>query len=178
MTPSPPSQVFAFWLVVRSAAAAWRLKLGMESVAELAEQKLKELSEVADAIEAQPEASMARRSLGQLPQLLAIGDIIVPEAASARAQLAAIEPEAEAQLRLLRAAGCVACACQRHAFEAYNPMVRQAAGVYDTLLYGEPRGIEGQDIASPKREGFESRLVQMAFEADASLPKEYRQLFW
>ena len=176
--PPPPAQVFAFWLVVRSAAAAWRLKLGMDSVAELAEQKLKELSEVAEAIEAQPEASMARRSLGQLPQLLAIGDIIVPAAASARTQLAAIEPEAEAQLRLLRAAGCVACACQRHAFEAYNPMVRQAAGVYDTLLYGEPRGIEGQDIASPKREGFESRLVQMAFEADASLPKEYRQLFW
>jgi len=175
---SKPLEVFAFWLVVRSAAAAWRLKLGMESVAELAEQKLKELSEVAEAIEAQPEASMARRSLGQLPQLLAIGDIIVPEAASARAQLAAIEPEPEAQLRLLRGAGCVACACQRHAFEAYNPMVRQAAGVYDTLLYGEPRGIEGQDIASPKREGFESRLVQMAFEADASLPKEYRQLFW
>ena len=57
-------------------------------------------------------------------------------------------------------------------------MVRQAAGVYDTLLYGEPRGIEGQDIASSKREGFESRLIQMAFEADASLPEEYRQLFW
>merc|ERR1719393_3619 len=78
---SKPLEVFAFWLVVRSAAAAWRLKLGIDSVAQLAEQKLQELSEVAEAI----------------------------------------EPEPEAQLRLLRAAGCVACACQRHAFEAYNP---------------------------------------------------------
>jgi len=164
--------------VVRSAAAAWRLKLGIDSVAQLAEQKLQELSEVAEALEAQPEASLARRSLGQLPPLLAMGDILVPEPAAARAQLAAIEPEPEAQLRLLRAAGCVACACQRHAFEAYNPMVRQAAGVYDALLYGAPRAIEGLDIAAPKREGFESRLIQMAFEADATLPQEYRQLFW
>ena len=147
-------------------------------MAQLAEQKLQELSEVAEALEAQPEASLARRSLGQLPQLLAMGDILVPEPAAARAQLAAIEPEPEAQLRLLRAAGCVACACQRHAFEAYNPMVRQAAGVYDTLLYGAPRAIEGIDIAAPQREGFESRLIQMAFEADATLPDEYRQLFW
>ena len=69
-------------------------------------------------------------------------------------------------------------ACQRHAFEAYNPMVRQAAGVYDALLYGAPRAIEGIDIAAPQREGFESRLIQMAFEADATLPNEYRQLFW
>ena len=58
------------------------------------------------------------------------------------------------------------------------PMVRQAAGVYDTLLYGAPRAIEGIDIAAPQREGFESRLIQMAFEADATLPNEYRQLFW
>ena len=50
--------------------------------------------------------------------------------------------------------------------------VREYAGGYSDML--AQRG----DIAAPKREGFDSRLVQMAFEADATLPNEYRQLFW
>ena len=46
------------------------------------------------------------------------------------------------------------------------------------LLHGQVRLIEGQDIGYASAENFESRLVQMAFEADKSLPPEYRQLFW
>ena len=88
------------------------------------------------------------------------------------------KPEAEEQLRLIRRVGCVAVACQRHAFEAYNPMTQQAASVYDMLLHGQVRLIEGQDIGYASAENFESRLVQMAFDADKSLPPEYRQLFW
>ena len=282
-----PLEVFAFWLVVRSAAAAWREKLGQVEVAELAQAKLGELVEVAEALEADA-ALVARGCLAGLPQLLALGEEGPPPTNQARDSLAQVRAAAttqspamasatamarpqrvacvdgvprrkrspaharmhrrcldtaphlplppaslslpspalspcpllvfsrvsrmtrptrpatllalrahlttdaspalpgtqlvadeEERLRVTRRLGCVACACQRHAFQSYNPMVLHAAAVYDVLLCGEARQMDTSvDIAYAAKPDRQSRLIEMAYEADGTMPPEAMQLYW
>ena len=182
-----PLEVFAFWLVVRSAAAAWRDKLGQEEVAELASAKLGELVEVAEALEADA-ALVARGGLVGLPQMLALGEQGPPPAQAARGALAQLVAAdggdddggaEEAALRVTRRLGCVAAACQRHAYQSYNPMVLHAASVYDVLLTGAAKQMDTSvDIAYAAKADRQSRLIEMAYEADGTMPPEAMQLYW
>ena len=89
-------------------------------------------------------------------------------------------PHPQAQLRLARQLGCIACQCQRHALQAYNPMTLQATMVHDILL-GDVARLwldTSTDIRMQRKSEAKSKLVQMANEADEVLPPEYLQLFW
>ena len=92
----------------------------------------------------------------------------------------AVEPEAEEQLRLIRRVGCVAVACQRHAFEAYNPMTQRTAALHDILLHGALQPLDAVDIAERPRDGFSSKMVKMARDAQPFLDDQNFEipLFW
>ena len=58
-------------------------------------------------------------------------------------------------------------------------MVLHAAAVYDVLLCGEARQMDTSvDIAYAAKPDRQSRLIEMAYEADGTMPPEAMQLYW
>lgn len=175
------TQVFAFWVVVCAAVAAWEAKLSVPSVVAQAKAKLAELEEVLGALEAQPQL-LKLASLDQLHPLLAQPNQALPAAtpSEARASLEAMGLDADEQQQLIRKLGCLSCQASRHAFQAYNPFVQKSAALYDVLLYGRIRPLAAPDIQSPTRTEYTSNLVKLAVEADGMAVSENNpvQLFW
>jgi len=169
-----PQQQLAFWLVTSAAIAAWESKLDLPSVADLARQKLRELCAVRERLEEEG-ALLPASGVGSLSPLLrwplpAAGMDEAALAAEARAAIAAWQVEdADERTAALRKLGCLREQCQRHAYQAYQPLMTKLAVVYDVMLYGAPQRLECEEIHAPPREGYESRLMQLSAEADKVL---------
>ena len=131
------TQVFAFWVVIVAAIAAWEAKLAVPSVVALAKSKLAELQEVLGALEAQPQL-LKTAQIEHLNPLLAVPNQVLPGAVHAEATgaLDATGLGKEEQQQLIRKLGCLSCQASRHSFQAYNPLVQKSAALYDILLRG------------------------------------------
>jgi len=181
-----PQAVFAFWMVLLAAVAAWESKLPIEGVAETAKAKLAELSEIREALEAESEL-MASAGVTDLQGLmatpnLALGASDVGGSAryeQARQLLSQTSDDPMARLLLVRRIGCIYCQSQRHGFQAYNPTVQKSAALYDVLLHGTIQPLVGRDIRAPKRK-VTSRMVEMAYDADQVLKDQGVEipLYW
>jgi len=177
--------VYAFWVVTAAAMAAWEKNLNVAAVAGQARQKLGELGQIRDTLEANAGLMDAcgltpLLPLFSLPNLANVSGTITPaDMAAARAALSDVEPDPTAALGLIRRIGCTYCQAQRHGFQAYNPLVQQSAALTDVLLYGAIVPLEGREIQAPKRE-ISSRMVQIANDADEAMRQANVEipLFW
>jgi len=175
------AQVFAFWVVLCAAIAAWESKLEVPSLVDMARNKLRELGEVLGAVEAE-EGRMEDARLVELNKLLAVPNQALPDAQpqDARAALQAIGLDSEGQQRLIRKLGCLSCQASRHSFQAYNPLVQKTSALYDVLVYGSVQWLSAPDIQQPERSGYTSNLVKIAVEAEDFAVSEGGsvQLYW
>ena len=122
-----PIQIFAFWLVVVAAMAAWESKLATPSTSAMAQAKIAELAEVRDALEGR-DSLVEAGALGELLPLLQLADVRSGVSGPAYrppdslAQLVAetLPKGEEDSLKVVRRLGCLSCQLQRHAFQAYN----------------------------------------------------------
>jgi hypothetical protein len=62
--------------------------------------------------------------------------------------------------------------------QAYQPFFTKLAAVYDVMLYGRTVQIEMEEIFAPKQTKYESKLVQMAYEADRVQESPDRSLYF
>jgi len=62
--------------------------------------------------------------------------------------------------------------------QAYQPLLMKLGAVYDTLLFGKPVLLQGEEIHAPEKVTFESRLIEMAYEADNIIENPDRTLWW
>jgi len=183
---SEPQSIFAFWMVLIAAIAAWESKLSAPAVEAQAREKLAQLSELRTAVE-DDDALMSAAGISPMQRLFrAVGSINVDSgeidagcAAQARTLFAELETDPLERLRLVRRIGCTYCQAQRHGFQAYNPLVQQTAALYDMLLHGEQQPLAAVDIMSPQRK-IESGMVQMAYDSDKILAEAGVEipLFW
>ena len=86
----------------------------------------------------------------------------------------------EDSLKVVRRLGCLSCQLQRHAFQAYNPLVQKATALYDVLQYGAPQPFVAPRTAPadavPPEPNPTSNLIRLAYDADSlELPP---QIFW
>ena len=182
---STPLAIFAFWLVVLAAVAAWEVKLSVPAVEAQATQKLQELSQIRSALESD-DSLMSRAGIAPLIPLAALPDMSSlalgspsNDASHAAALLAEAGADAQQQLAIVRRIGCTYCQAQRHGFQAYNAMVQRMAALHDVLLYGERKPLDAVDIQAPPRSP-SSAMVKMANDADAMLQEQGIDipLFW
>lgn len=130
-------QIFAFWVVLCAAIAAWESKVAVPGVLDLAKAKLKELDEVLVAL-AGPAGLMEQADLVHMNAMVALPNQMLPasDPAAARGALQATGLTEEEQQQLIRKLGCLYCQASRHAFQAYNPFVQKTAALHDVLLFG------------------------------------------
>ena len=182
-----PIQIFAFWLVVVAAMAAWESKLATPSTSAMAQAKIAELAEVRDALEGR-DSLVEAGALGELLPLLQLADVRSGVSGPAYrppdslAQLVAetLPKGEEDSLKVVRRLGCLSCQLQRHAFQAYNPLVQKATALYDVLQYGAPQPFVAPRTAPadavPPEPNPTSNLIRLAYDADSlELPP---QIFW
>ena len=185
---SGPQATFAFWMVMVAAIAAWEAKLPVPTVTDQAKAKLKELDELRTALEGDEEL-MKYGGISPLHKLFNLPDLSMQlgyqmigpnDKANARSLLEELVPDEGERLMVLRRIGCMACQVQRHGFQAYNPMTQRAAALYDVLYHGELQPLDAPDIQSPEREGYSSRMVKMAYDAQPFLEEQQFDipLFW
>ena len=189
-----PLGIFAFWMVLLSAVAAWEAKLPLEAVADQARGKLQQLGELRAAVEAD-DGLLATAGIGPLSRLFRESDVFNPETGAiapslqfgmlnARCGQLLVEllPDEVDRTLLIRRVGCLYCQAQRHGFGAYNPMVARAAALYDILLYGEMQPLTAVDTKKPDTDFFnsESGLVTMAAEAEQLMLEQGEEtiLYW
>ena len=173
-----PIQIFAFWLVVVAAMAAWESKLATPSTSAMAQAKIAELAEVRDALEGR-DSLVEAGALGELLPLLQLADVRSGVSGPAYrppdslAQLVAetLPKGEEDSLKVVRRLGCLSCQLQRHAFQAYNPLVQKATALYDVLQYGAPQPFVAPRTAPadavPPEPNPTSNLIRLAYDADS-----------
>ena len=145
--------IFAFWMVLIAAMAAWEVKLGVASVETQAREKIGQLSELRSAVESDAQLLEAG-GITPIHLLMADSDAIDADTgalrtelnAKARALLDEYAPTPAAKTQITRKIGCAYCQCQRHGFQAYNPMVQRTAALYDILTHGELQPLYAVDI--------------------------------
>jgi len=176
---SSAMQVFAFWMVILAAIAAWESKLAIPSASAMAKAKLEELSTVVGALESAP-GLLDSAGVGSMNMLLALPNHALPgaDASEAKAALASLGLSTEDTAQLLRKVGCVSCQATRHAFQAYNPLVQKSAALFDVLQFGSVQPLTAPDIALPDRLEYTSNLVRLAEEADKMDIKRDIELYW
>jgi len=177
---STAPQVFAFWMVILAAIAAWESKLSIPSASAMAKAKLEELATVVGALEKSP-GLLESAGVGHLNTLLALPNLALPgaDAAEAKAAFASLGLGEEEAAQLVRKLGCLSCQATRHAFQAYNPFVQKSAGLFDVLLLGSLQPLTAPDIALPERTEYTSNLVRLAEEADKmDNSKRSVELYW
>ena len=188
-TGSTPSAIFAFWMVLIAAVAAWEVKLPVESAAAQAKEKIGQLTEIRTILEGNSDI-MGIGYVHPVQQLMSTADMIDPQTGKMRtdadanvkesqALLTSLSPDRLDQILTIRRLGCLYCQAQRHGFQAYNPMVQRTAALYDVLMHGKPQPLAAVDIKSPIRE-YTSTMTKMSQQAEGILRDQGVEipLFW
>lgn len=192
-----PLDVFAFWMVLLAAIAAWEQKLSIASVEGQAREKLGQLNELRVALEADA-PTLEFGGVAPLHLLLAESDLLdvasgelrmgisesddelrVSLHKAAATKLDELAPSPAERLAIVRRVGCLYCQAQRHGYQAYNPMVQRTAALYDVLYRGAPQPLDAVDIAQKERP-LTSNLVRMAKDAENVMRENGVEipLFW
>lgn len=180
---SSSRQIFSFWLVVVSAIAAWETKLRVQSVAEMASARIADLAEILDILE-ERKPMMEKGMLTPLLAFRTLPNFWEPGADlnQARTLLQSVASDEAEQQLIIRRIGCIHNQLQRHAFQAYQPMILKWSALHDVLTLGSPLSIQAEDIEdapSDKDAPYSSTLMQMAAEAEKNLDDDFeRPLFF
>jgi len=73
--------------------------------------------------------------------------------------------------------GCIHNQLQRHAFQAYQPMVLKWSSLHDVLVLGAPVALSAEEINAPpsKDDDYISTLMQMAADAEKVLDDDFER---
>jgi hypothetical protein len=186
-----PSEIFAFWFVLKAAEAAWENKAAENAdLAQQAGQRLGDLAEVRGVLESGE--LLDRAGAREVNELLKLPDLsgysllgqgdgpeVRAAAGEAAARLAELAETDADRLLVVRRMGCLYMQATRHSYQAYQPLVQRSAALYDVLLHGKLMPLASVDIASKPREP-QSESIKMAYRADEILKQQGVEipLFW
>merc|ERR1712176_893332 len=98
----------------------------------------------------------------------------------ARTVLRSVAADEAEQALLIRRIGCIHNQLQRHAFQAYQPMVNKWSALHDVLVLGAPISISPEEISAPppQDDAYVSTLMQMAADAEKVLDEDFERPFY
>lgn len=155
-----PQEIFAFWLVLKSAITAWEAKINSRKYAEQAKQQLEVLYPIESALE-QDIVLMETGGIAPLQQLFALPNLAYQyddelaeiennrtrmDNQRARKVFDGMTTDPVQRLLLLRRLGCLAIQAQRQNYPNYNLFVTRVAALYDVIYRGSVQLIERPDI--------------------------------